>query len=1042
MMKTLQSNPKCKHILIAGMLAWGVLPGFAASGESNSISFGSYATKQQETVQGTVVDKKTGEPIIGANILVKGTTTGVITDLDGNFTLNASVGSVLEISYIGYQSIEVKATAQPQIIQLSEDTEVLEEVVVVGYGVQKKATVTGSVATVKGSDLKTTGNANVTNTFAGKIPGVIATNRSGEPGSDFSDIYVRGKSSLNDNSPLVVIDGVADPNNGLSNLERLNPNDIESINVLKDASAAIYGSQAANGVILVTTKRGSSANGKPMVNYNGSVTLSQNTRTQDLMSAYQYMTYADEISNYNGQTPVFEKIKEGYLDGTINRDQYGDTDWMDAIFRSVAPQTRHSLSINGGTEKVKYYVSGDYSYQEPQYRNTVLNYSTIQVRSNIDAQVAENLKIGVNLDGRKEKRNNSIYPTSTIFWEAMNIYPYMYDYYPNGLPGNGLYEGNNPAILASGKDTGYNRIDDYFVNSKFSFDLNMPWITEGLSLSGYGAFNFHFRNQKQLWDVWDVYSYNTSTGEYDKRTTNPEGGTIRLNQSHENSLSSTLHLKLNYDRSFGEHHVGAFIAYEQNKYSGELFGAERNYFLNSKLDYLNFGADREKTNSGSGYVSARQNFFGRFNYTLKDRYMFEFTVRRDGSMNFAPGKRWGTFPGLSAGWRISEESFIKDKIQFINDLKLRVSWGKLGNDRIDPFQYLSPYMMQNGAILGETPEQGKAIYPGILANPNITWEKVDSKNIAVDGNFWNSKLGFTVEYFFQKRTDILTPRQASVPYYTGMVNILPDQNLGKVNNQGIELMLSHRNRIGDINYFVSGNFTFAKNKIVYFDEAANIPEWQRETGRSMGTWLMYKTDGIYQTWDEIDSTPHLPGTQPGDIKYVDVDGVDGITDNDRIRSKFGNVPEIVYGINYGIEWKGLEFSMLWTGQGRASQMIVPYSYNLDKDFYENRWISAEETPNSKYPRAFNKDDKINTKWSDFWLYDASFIRLKNVELAYTLPKNIVEKMKLQNVRLILSGTNLFTFDKIKIQDPESDATGTGQAYPQARTYSFAVNVSF
>ena len=1040
-MKTFQSSSSSKHLLIAGMLAWGILPTFASPATAHEATDAAPIVQQDVTLKGTVVDQKTGEPIIGANVVVKGTTNGVITDIDGNYMLQAPVGSILEISYIGYQSLEIKATAQPQHIELGEDTQALEEVVVVGYGVQKKATVTGSVATVKGSELKATGTPNVTNMFAGKIPGVITTSNSGEPGNDWSDIYIRGKGSLNSNSPLVVIDGVAD-RNGISNLERLNPNDIESINVLKDASAAIYGAQAANGVILVTTKRGSSANGKPVVNYNGSVTLAQNTRTPDLMNAYEYMVYDDEIKRYNNQTPLWESVKNGYLDGTIDRNQYGDTDWMDVLFRGVAPQTRHSLSINGGTDKVKYYVSGDYSYQEPMYENTVFNYNTYQVRSNIDAQVTKDLKISVNLDGRKERRNQSIYPTSTIFWEAMQVPPHMYDYYPNGLPGPGINNGNNIAILASGKDTGYDRVDDYFINSKFAFELNMPWITEGLSLSGYGAFNFHFRNEKQMWDVWDTYTYNTLTGNYDKQTTNPEGGTIKLDQSHENNLSRTLHLKLAYDRVFGDHHVSAFVAYEQNKYDGEVFAAERNYFLNSKLDYLNFGGDREKTNSGSGYISVRQNFFGRLNYTFKDRYMFEFSIRRDGSMNFAPGHRWGTFPGLSAGWRISEEKFIREKASFINDLKLRLSWGKLGNDNVDAFQYVSPYVMENGAILGRTPALGKAIYPGVLANPYITWEKVDSKNIGVDGTFWDGMLGFTVEYFFQKRTDILAPRQASIPYYTGLGNTLPDENLGEVNNQGIEFMLSHRNKIGNVNYYVSGNFTFARNKIVYFDEAANIPDWQRETGGPMDTWLMYKTDGIYQTWDEINSTPHLSGTQPGDIKYVDVDGNGEITDNDRIRSNTSNVPEIVYGINYGIEWKGLEVSMLWTGQGRASQMIVPYSYNLDKDFYENRWISAEETPNSKYPRAFNKDDQINTKWSDFWLYDASFIRLKNVEIAYNLPQRIVERLKMQNIRLSLTGTNLLTFDKIKIQDPDSKATGFNQAYPMAKTYSFGVNVTF
>lgn len=436
-MNTLNSNLKSKHILLAGMLSLGAMTVFAVPSLSGEITASYSVSQQSQTVKGVVVDKSTGEPIIGANVVVKGTTNGVITDFDGNYTLDAPVGSILVISYIGYQSIEVKAVAGVQQIRLGEDTQALEEVVVVGYGVQKKATVTGSVSTVKGSDLKTTGTANITNTFAGKLPGVVATNRSGEPGNDYSDILIRGKGSLNDNSPLIVIDGVA--NRG--GLERLNPSDIESVNVLKDASAAIYGAQAANGVILVTTKRGTSD--KPTITYNGSFTLSGNTRTPDLMNAYQCMTWTDEIRKGNGQSPLYENIKGGYLDGTINRNQYGDTDWMDVVFRSVAPQTRHSLSVSGGSEKVKFYVSGDYSYQEPNYRNTSLDFQTGQVRSNIDAQISDNLKIGVDLAARREKRNNSVISTDDIFWEAFMAYPWLYDYYPNGLPGPGLANGNN-----------------------------------------------------------------------------------------------------------------------------------------------------------------------------------------------------------------------------------------------------------------------------------------------------------------------------------------------------------------------------------------------------------------------------------------------------------------------------------------------------------------------------------------------------------------------------------------------------------------------
>lgn len=986
-----------------------------------------------ETINGKVLDKTTREPLIGVTVTVKNSSIGTVTDLDGNFTINTPAKATLVFSYVGYAPYETKAHNDIEVL-LTEDTQALEEVIVVGYGVQKKASVTGSVSTVKGGELKTTGVANVTNTFAGKLPGVVANNRTGEPGNDYSDIFIRGKGTLNNNSPLIIIDGVANR----EGLERLNPNDIESINVLKDASAAIYGAQAANGVILVTTKRGNS--GKPSISYSGSFTLSQNTRTPNLMNAYENMTWTDEIRKGNGQAPLYENIKNGYLDGTINRDQYGDTDWMDVIFAKAAPSTRHSLNIKGGTENVKYYVSGDYTYQKPNYRNTKLNFQTYQVRSNLDINIFKDLKVGIDLAARREQRRNSAISTGDIFWEAFMAYPWLYDYYPNGLPGPGLSNGNNLAILVKGDETGYNKINDTFIDSKLSFDLQMPWITQGLSLSGYAAIDYRVHDQKQLQDVWDTYDYNASTGEYVKKTTNMNGNNISLQNNNNNYSTTSLLLKLGYDRSFGDHRIGAFVAYEQSKYQGEGFWAWRGYYLSNKPDYLDFGADKEKTNGGVGYVSARQNIFGRLNYSFMDKYLVEFTLRHDGSMNFAPGKRWGTFPGVSLGWRISQEKFMENFANVVNDLKIRGSWGLLGNDRVNSFQYLSVYNMQNGAILGNTPNINKGFISGRIGNPNITWEKVDSRNIAVDGTLWNGLLGFTAEYFYQNRTDILTPKQASVPYYTGLV--LPDQNIGEVSNQGFELMLTHRNRVGNVTYNISGNVTYTKNKIKFFDEAANTPAWQRRTGHSLDSWLMFKTDGIYQTWDEINSTPHFANAQPGDIKYVDIDGDNEITDNDRIRSEYGNVPRLVYGLNLGAEWKGFELGMLWTGQGCAQQMIVPYSYNLDKEFYNNRWISAEETPNSKYPRAFDKDDYENTRWSDFWLYDASFIRLKNLEVAYNLPQSVLNKIKLQGVRFALTGTNLFTIDKVKIQDPESTATGTGQSYPIARTFTFSLNLTF
>lgn len=993
---------------------------------------------QNITLKGKVMDEG-NQPVIGASIVVKGNSSqGTVTNIDGNFELpNVSQDATIVVSYIGMKSKEISINGKSFIdVTLSESSELLEGVVVVGYGVQKKKTLTGSVSTVKGSDLKTSGVSNISNTLGGRLTGVIATNRSGEPGDDYSNILIRGKGTLNDNSALIVIDGVADR----AGLERINPNDIASINVLKDASAAIYGAKAANGVILITTKRGKL--GKPTITYDGSYTLSQFTRTPHLLNAYEYMTWADEleVANTGTNSPRYANIKNGYIDGTINRKQYGDTDWMAATFNKFAPQTRHSLSVRGGSENVKYYLSGDYLYQEPNYKNTVHNFNTQQIRSNVDAKINKDLTVNLDLSFRNENRNNSLISSGSFFWEALHAYPFLYDYYPNGLPGPGIQDGNNLAILAKGSDVGYNKIKDLFLDTKVGFKLDMPWITEGLSLSAYGAFDINHRNQKKFADTWDTYDYNAVNDEYVKKTTNTYGNDINLNQSSSNSINKTYNVKLNYQKTFDNHRVNAFVAYEQSQFETEDIWAVRKHFLSSRPDYLDFGGDKDKTNGGSAFESARKNYFGRINYSYSDKYLFEFTLRYDGSMNFPKDKRWGTFPGVSLGWRVSEEGFMTDYKDVITDLKLRTSWGLLGNDRVDAFQYLNTFYMQNGAILGSTPGRRKGFVAGRVGNPNITWEKVDSKNIGFDAVLWNGLLNLSAEYFHQKRSDILTPKQASIPSYTGLV--LPDQNIGEVINQGFEFSINHKRTIGNWKYYVGGNFTFTKNKILFFDEAENTPEWQKRTGHSIDSWLYLKSDGLYQNQEEIDNSPHLPGTKPGDIKYIDIDKDGAITDNDRIRSENGNVPQIVYGINMGGSWKDIDFNMLWTGQAKAYQMIVPYAENVDKEYFDGRWISETETPNAKYPRAFNKSTSNIARESDFWLHDASFIRLKSVELAYNLPKSLTSKLNIGSLRFYVAGSNLFSIDKIKIQDPETSSVKAGMYYPQSRTYTIGLNLSF
>ena len=993
------------------------------------------AFAQNVTVTGTVTDER-NEPLIGVNVQVKGTTIGTVTDIDGRYSLSVPGSqSTLVFSYVGYLPQEFAVGNQRTInVVMREDTQGLEEVVVVGYGVQRKATLTGSVAQVSGGVLKQAPTANLSNTLVGRLPGVIANNRSGQPGSDNSDIFIRGKSTLGNNTPLYVIDGLAN----FGDIQRLNPSDIESVSVLKDVSAAIYGAQAANGVILITTKRGNSD--KPVITYEGNFGLSQNTRTPNLMNAYQYMVYNDEASAYLGQIEQFKDVKGGYLDGTIDKLLWADTDWCDVILRN-APQTQHSLSVRGGSDKVRYFISGGYFYQEPAYKKTTLNFNTLQLRSNIDAQITNDFTVSLDISLRQENRNNPNNYTSGdgVYFEVLNTYPYLPDFYPNGLPGPGLSWGNNLVLWSRGL-TGYNRIKDNYMNYKVAFDLKMPWLLDGLFLSGYAAHYAQFVDTKTLSDQWDVYRYNAATGEYDNIRATSGHGNINLTQRFDNNRITTLHFKLGYEKRFDAHSINAFIAFEQSKANTDWFSAYRRDFLSSSVDYLFAGSDNLKDSNGSATISARQNYFGRLSYGFMDKYLAEFTIRYDGSQNFASENRWGLFPGLSLGWRISEEGFFRDKVAFIDELKIKTSWGKMGNDRIDAFQYLSTYTLGNGMPLGVDPQNTKGFTIGRLANPSITWESADTKNIGFESVFLNRKISFDFEYFYSVRTDILAPRQASVPLYTGIT--LPDQNIGKVSNQGIETSLMFRDKIGNFNFFFGGNFTFARNKIIYFDEAVNTPEWQKRTGYSMDSWLVYLTDGIYQTQAEVDATPHRLNTQPGDIKLLDVDENGSITTNDRVRIYYGSTPQIVYGINMGGSWNGIELNLLWTGQGRARQMIRPSTFNADVDYFNGRWISAAETPNSKYPRAFNtRTDTFNRDDSDFWLRNASFLRLKNAELAYNFPSSVLEKIRVSNLRVYLSGFNLFSIDYIKIQDPETTNAG-GTYYPQQRVYNVGLTMSF
>lgn len=1013
---------------------------FILSLPSSFIKASSLEDQQLRVLTGTIKDTK-GEPIIGATIRVKDSQIGTISDFDGQFSLSIpEKGSVLQISYIGYLSQEVSADGVASLnVTLQEESKELDEVVVVGYGTQRKATVTGSIASVKGDEIMQSPEANLTNTLVGRMAGIIANNRSGEPGNDYSEILIRGKATFGNSQPLFVIDGVA---NRWGNIDHLNPSDIESLTILKDASAAIYGSQAANGVILVTTKRG--LDKKPTITYDGSFGLSQNTRTPKLLDAYQYMVYSDEIAAIDypldESAQTFKNVKDGYLDGTIDPIKWGDTDWMGVIFQRFAPKTQHSLSVRGGNDRVKYFISGGFLYQEPCYKDTPFNFKTNQLRSNIDANITKNLTVTLELATREEMRNESNYSTANLFWEAFNAYPYLHDYYPNGLPGPGISWGNNIAILAKG-GTGYYKERKNYINSKIGFDLQMPWITKGLYFNGFFAFDKMFRQEKKMMGMWDAYRYDESSDKYMNIYNETGDGNINLSQLSDSKQMFTMVLKLGYDRRFNDHSLNTFIAMEQSKEDGEYFSAWRRDFYNMRVDYLFAGSDKEKTNYGEPYIAGRQNYFGRLSYGFKDRYLAEFTLRVDGSMNFPKGSRWGVFPGLSVGWRMTEENFMKN-VDWLDELKWKFSVGQLGNDRVDPFQYVNAYYLSDGAQFGVDTRRAKGFTPGRVPNRDITWEVATTYNAGFESVFFKGLLSFSAQYFLSNRNNILITRAASVPGYTGLT--LPDENIGKIRNQGIELEAMHRNKAGEFNYYIGGTFTFAKNKILFFDEAEGTPEWQKRTGYPIDSYLVYLNDGIFMNMDELfQSSARLPGSKVGDIRYLNIDDSDNsITDLDKKRIYESPTPQIIYGITLGGTWRNMiELNILLQGQARAKTMIKPYTYNRNVVYYEGRFISEEETPNPTYPRAFSKDDPINTLDSDFWLKDASFLRLKNIEIAYNFKKEWIKKAKMENARIYISGSNLFTLDKIKIMDPEGTEPG-GLYYPQQRMYNIGVNVSF
>lgn len=1010
-------------------------------------SFISFSVLAQQRVSGVV--QSGGAPVAGVTVTVKGTTTVSTTDDQGKFSIAAPDRATLVFTHVSYTTREQIVDGTDLNVQLELLNGSLGEVVVVGYNTQKKATVTGSISVVKGSDIVKSPQPNISNSLAGRFSGIVINNRSGEPGYDGSSFTIRGLATTGNNDVLIVVDGVPGQIGGL---ERLNPNDIESISVLKDASAAIYGSRAANGVILVTTKRGKS--GKPTISASFNQGFSSPTRLPKMADAATYATIANEIAYYNNraggmnqQYSAEEITKFGNGSDPLN---FPNTDWTDETLKKTALQNQANISIAGGSDNVRYYVSAGTVYQDGLYKDGATKYKQYSFRSNVDANITKDFKVGLYLSGREENRQFPISGAGDIFRSIYRAYSTLPARYPNGLPSNGI-EGNNPVMMATSIG-GISKNPTQVFNGILKGSYNIAAV-KGLSIDGFAAFDRSWSFTKAFSTPYLLYNYNKSTNTYETRIVGGSNNAATLNESQQNMSQATYNIKLNYQRAFGNHNISAFAGYEQSKINRETFGASRINFLSVLTPELSQGgtAATDRDNSGSSYSFTRKSYIGKIGYDFNEKYLAEVQMRIDGSSTFPKGNQYGYFPSVSAGWRISKESWFSN-ISFVNDLKIRASYGALGNDNVGLFQYFTNYSLKNQFVVQTS--NGPVIVPGLdltkIANENIHWEDARKLDIGLEGVIMND-ISFELIYFRQQRSNILAVRNASIPFVSGIVNpfsgdpLVPSENIGKVDNKGFEATVGYNNRKGKLHYGISGNFTYAKSNIVFIDEAPGVLPYQRQTGHPLNSYLLYNAIGIYRTQDEIDKTPHLPNTQPGDLIYQDYNGDNKITADDQVRTKYGNIPQIMYGAVLSLDYSNFDLSMVFSGQAQVSQYVLPEAGtvgNFYSSWADNRW--SPTNINGSYPRVDTRtSSSINGGLynNTFWLNDASFLRLKNVELGYNLTGNVLSRIHMQSARIYVNAFNLFTITKVKDYDPEGNS-GSGQFYPQQRIINVGVNVRF
>lgn len=994
-------------------------------------------------VKGTVIDSL-GNPIEAASVSVQGSNVGMITGKNGKFELKVALPATLILNCIGFSERRVSVLDGSSIaVVLGVSDEELSKVVVIGYGTQRKINMTGAVTTIDSKEiLENHANVNATDMVAGRIPGLYSIKSGGGPGEG-SELYVRGMGTTNNSAPLIVVDGIPD-----RSLDNINANDIQSVSVLKDAaSIAIYGARAANGVILVTTKKGKNSPAK--ISFSMNMINQRPTQIYKTLNSFDYATlYNEALKNENAYNP---DLGQGFSDTELQKfkdgsdpDHYPNTDWVSEILAPSIWQNNYNLSASGGNKSTQYFLSVGYNKENGLF--PIERYKRYNLRSNMISEIGKNLKLQLDLAGIfASSRDEAVYGSEHIISQVYNTPPTRVNRFSNGSYAF-VPEQRGNGYLESLAKSGFWNQDNNIFNSNLSLDYSLPFV-QGLSIKGTVSYDKSMGFQKRFATPYDMFRIDDSGAYYPVKS---YPATPNLREYYTQNWQLTYEGSVHYDRYFEKNHINALLLYSQTEIKADYFNTKRGNFVSPALPELDLGDPTQATNAGGGSQSARRGLVGRLTYDYNHKYMAEFNFRYDGSDIFPPNQRFGFFPSFSAGWIISREDFFKNLFPVVNFLKIRGSWGQLGNDRVSPYQFLSTYKFAGGySFGGSNPTFFQGLEENVLPNAHFTWERASMTDIGLEAHLWQNLLSIEIDYYHKRTRDILIPPAAQVPSIIGIG--LSNQNNGIVDNSGLEIILTHKNRIGKLAYYVSPNLSITHNKVISFPESLSVPDWQKMVGKSvpfMGGGIIslsqrrnfvigYHALGLYQSEEEIANgpTPPYPGVKPGDIRYQDTNGDGRITAEDQIVMNANFFPPVQYGIKLGGEYKGLELNILFQGAAKVDAYTYLYS-NAFNQITLDRW--TPENTNAGYPRLWYNNRNNEVK-SDYWVKKTSFMRLKNVEIGYSLPESLLHKYGIEKLRFALGGNNLLTFTKFKEFDPESAGSIRD---PLMKSYSLSLLLNF